>query len=216
MNKIKSAVLVHLCIFATAAILSVNEGQQLQTSWVIHPVIAFYLFFLRSSKDKASEYARFSYLLIVPTIMLYKFSGAVIKHGTDIEFIYWFLDLTAPAALYLAAYFMYFETIKVLPVREVLKDLKVEEKGYAYPPIVLRIAVIILYIIIFSVANGLLFGSLLTDNCILNNICSGYEQALHTAGKILWLVVTVMLFVSGWRGKLWGCRRKLKDVANIV
>jgi len=95
-----------------------------------------------------------------------------------------------------------------LPAYEVLKEREVEEKGYIYPSKVRRIVIIILYAIILFVANGVLLVSFLTDDCLNNNTCSGYDQALSIASQILWIAGTVTLLVFGWKGKLWGCRRK--------
>ena len=103
-----------------------------------------------------------------------------------------------------------------LPAHEVLKEREVEEKGYVYPSKVRRIVIIILYSVIFFVANGLLLVLLMTENCLNTNACSGYDQALSIASQIIWIVGTVTLVVFGWRGKLWGCRRKQKDAANIA
>ncbi len=103
-----------------------------------------------------------------------------------------------------------------LPAYEVLKERVVEEKGYIYPSKIWRIMIIALYSVIFFVAYVFIVVLLMTENCLNNDICTGYDQAVSVVSQILWFVGTVTLLVLGWRGKLWGCRRKLKNVENIA
>ena len=58
-----------------------------------------------------------------------------------------------------------------LPAHEVLKEREVEEKGYVYPSKVRRIVIIILYSVIFFVANVLLLVLLMNENCLNTNSC---------------------------------------------
>ncbi len=102
-----------------------------------------------------------------------------------------------------------------LPGYEVLEERDVEEDGYVYPTKVRRIAAIALYSMILFVVYLFIFALLMTKECINTNICSGYDQAVSVVSQLLWLVGTVVLIVLGWRGRLWGCRRKQKDVAGI-
>jgi len=117
---------------------------------------------------------------------------------------------------YLSGSIVVIKNPQALPTHEVLKEREVEEKGYVYPSKARRIVIIITYSVIFFVAYGLLLVFILTENCLNNSICNAYDEALSIAGQLLWLVGTIMLLVFGWRGKLWGCRRKLEDVENII
>ncbi|NQY26949.1 MAG: RDD family protein [Piscirickettsiaceae bacterium] len=117
---------------------------------------------------------------------------------------------------YLSGSIVIIKNPQALPAYEVLKEREVEEKGYVYPTKVRRIIMIFLYNIILFLVYGFLLVILLTDNCLNNNICNEYEQTFNMAGSILWLAVTIMILIFGWRGLLWGCRRKLEDVTSVT
>jgi len=73
MNRTQVIVALHLLIFIAAALLAYYQGQDLQRSWIIHPIITCFLF-LRKFKGKPKEiYVRLFYLNALPTMFLYKF-----------------------------------------------------------------------------------------------------------------------------------------------
>jgi len=116
---------------------------------------------------------------------------------------------------YLSGSIVIIKNPQALPAYDVLRERVIEEKGYIYPSRVRRILIIVLYSVIFFLAYAILLTSFLTENCLNNNICSVYDQVLGILGQMLWLIGTVTLLIFGWKAKLWGCRRKLEDVANI-
>ena len=101
-----------------------------------------------------------------------------------------------------------------LPAHEKLKEREVEDRGYSYPSKVRRVVIIILYNVIFLAANVFLLVFLMSENCLSNSACSTYDQALSIASQMLWVVGTITLLVFGWRGQLWGCRRKQHGAAG--
>ena len=91
---------------------------------------------------------------------------------------------------------------------ESLAERRVEEAGFIYPSKVRRIVFIVLYcfavLTIFIEARILI----LPDECVMHGRCSPNEKQLASLTHIvLWFFIALSI-VAGWKGRLWGARRK--------
>jgi uncharacterized RDD family membrane protein YckC len=69
-----------------------------------------------------------------------------------------------------------------------------------------RALVIVLYIALSYVALGIVSSALLSNACMTLRRCAGIDLMLSYGTSALWLAVSIVFVVRGWRGRLWGCR----------
>jgi uncharacterized RDD family membrane protein YckC len=87
-----------------------------------------------------------------------------------------------------------------------------EPPGPAGPSRTRRILMIVIYLfiafIVFALAIFALETSkLVSESCFSSGKCSEAENATNTVVAVIWLGVSVLLIIQGWRGRLYGCRR---------
>lgn len=91
---------------------------------------------------------------------------------------------------------------------DVLPERIVEEEGYIYPSGERRVLVIFLYIVALVLGTSALAAFALSEQCLFREVCSPNDQLLETLIGGAWLVALAVTVVLGWRGRLWGARRK--------
>jgi uncharacterized RDD family membrane protein YckC len=79
-----------------------------------------------------------------------------------------------------------------------------------------RVLMIIVYLFVSFVVYALaLFPleayGLVSKSCISSGKCTGTENAITTISALIWLGAAVLLIVQGWKGKLYGCRRRIES-----
>lgn len=95
-----------------------------------------------------------------------------------------------------------------LPAYEVLPERVLDSDSYAYPPAWRRVAVITGYWLIALVAISALGNVAVSDACMRVARCSTGEHLFLLALDIALLLTLGWVSVQGWRGLLFGCRRK--------
>lgn len=69
-----------------------------------------------------------------------------------------------------------------------------------------RLVVILVYLMLLISVLGVLASVLLSDACLIDDVCMpGEERTLDVLG-FFWLIASVVCIVAGWRGRLWGTR----------
>lgn len=101
-----------------------------------------------------------------------------------------------------------------LPVYDVLSERKPADTEYLYPAPLLRALVIAAYWVLATAMLVLCTYVTSSEPCVRNNRCSGAEFLLHNALGIIWLVALGWITVKGWRGGLFGCRKKPRPEAT--
>jgi uncharacterized RDD family membrane protein YckC len=91
-----------------------------------------------------------------------------------------------------------------LPDYEALKERQVEKTGYVYPSRVRRTAIMVLYSVLLFLLHMVVLVSLMTEACLIDGVCSGYDHVMVGTGQMIWLGATAAIIVFGWRGRLWG------------
>lgn len=93
--------------------------------------------------------------------------------------------------------------------RNVLREQNIEEAGYIYPAKWWRVICIMLYALFGAVVLTIFAALFVSDDCNSSDICNPREQIIWDAVAYCWLILLGAAFYYGWRGRLWGCRRKL-------
>ena len=82
------------------------------------------------------------------------------------------------------------------------------DDGYVYPSRRRRIAITALYSIalyLLLIATSL---SVVGESCMVDNRCTTVESAFALSSGWVWFIATGVAWVYGWRGRLWGGRRR--------
>jgi len=98
-----------------------------------------------------------------------------------------------------------------IPSREMLKERELEEAGYKYPSKLKKIVVIFSYIILSSVVFGVASIFVASDDCIIYERCSDKENISLIVSSIFLWICFFYFIVSGWKSKLYGCRKVKTD-----
>jgi uncharacterized RDD family membrane protein YckC len=95
-----------------------------------------------------------------------------------------------------------------LPEYDVLLERSIEETGFVYPAAWKRIMTIFVYGFVVVIGNAV-FGLLaLSDECARNSHCVGIDSLLLIMADVIFLIMIGAVIVMGWKGRLYGCRRK--------
>lgn len=99
-----------------------------------------------------------------------------------------------------------------MPAFEVLGETTVAppKPGYACAPGWQQAAMILVYNILLFLFIGSVSAVSVSERCDFYQQCSTPETALYAGLSILWILGFVASIVLCWRGKLFGCRRRLK------
>ncbi|HEY3645300.1 MAG TPA: RDD family protein [Gammaproteobacteria bacterium] len=97
-----------------------------------------------------------------------------------------------------------------VPVHEALPEREVEDRVFVYPPAWQRILVILGYVVLSIVLLNILVWPSVSDRCLRYERCSDLERIVVFVLDIAWVVAIALSVVLGWKGKLFGARRRLK------
>jgi hypothetical protein len=95
------------------------------------------------------------------------------------------------------------------PDYEVLPARQVGLSDYRYPPVWRRSLMIVLYNIALIFLIGTATGFLLPAECLIHSNCTTQQDVMLTAWQLLWMAGVVAVILLCWKGRLFGCRRKL-------
>lgn len=103
--------------------------------------------------------------------------------------------------------------IRGLPTFDVLHERHVENPAYIYPPAWRRVLVILCYAVLATVCLGIATAVVSTDECLAGRACTTVDKLWETTLSIPWLIGLGWIAVRGWSGLLYGCRRRLREIA---
>jgi uncharacterized RDD family membrane protein YckC len=69
-----------------------------------------------------------------------------------------------------------------------------------------RLGVIVAYVVLSYVLLSIGLGVLLSEACFMNSACSAGEELFGQVLGFVWIAMSSLIIIAGWRGKLWGCR----------
>ncbi|MES2672906.1 MAG: RDD family protein [Pseudomonadota bacterium] len=101
-----------------------------------------------------------------------------------------------------------------LPSSEKL-DIRTESSEYIYPSKLRRVGITISYVLFAFIILTILFGLLMSADCVENGRCSSQEKSFSVLVNLFFLIFIGYLVVAGWRARLYGCRRK-KLPAEVI
>ncbi len=99
-------------------------------------------------------------------------------------------------------------TVAGLPQYDVLPE-RMEEAGFVYPSAPRRFAVIATYIVMIVALLSIAVGFFFSDECLQWEHCSQAEKIAELFANLAFLFLTSAVIVSGWRSRLYGCRKRL-------
>ncbi|MCP5007019.1 MAG: RDD family protein [Planctomycetes bacterium] len=97
-----------------------------------------------------------------------------------------------------------------LPKNEIVRERKIDDK-YLYPTTLRKIIIIVLYLFMSVLAFGVVVNLLLSDTCLLYEACTDNENIVIIVMNVVILSAIGGIIYFGWRSRLIGCRRKLKE-----
>lgn len=95
-----------------------------------------------------------------------------------------------------------------LPAYDVLAERVPDSAAHSYPAAWRRVLVIFGYWILANVALSISRNVVASSQCIDGNRCATAEYLLLLALNIAWLLAIGAAAVWGWRGQLYGCRKR--------
>ncbi len=95
--------------------------------------------------------------------------------------------------------------------RHLRRDRSIEESDYLYPSRTRRVVVIVLYVVLSRIVMGAGIGAFVSGACVRLSNCDPTDNAILIGSELAWLVLLVVFLVAGWRGRLIGARRRLRD-----
>jgi uncharacterized RDD family membrane protein YckC len=99
-----------------------------------------------------------------------------------------------------------------LPAYDRLQARREDTQVYEYPSRLRRLAVVVLYNIVGVILLTLAINSALSNSCMFDEQCTTLETIVSNAITLLWLGWIATSIVLGWRGMLYGCRRKSRGL----
>ena len=97
-----------------------------------------------------------------------------------------------------------------LPAYEVLAE-RDADGTYNYPATWRRVLVIAVYWVAASFVLILLTYLALSENCLYGRGCTTLDHVIQVCMNLIWLISIGWLTVRGWTGRLYGCRRRLRE-----
>ncbi len=93
--------------------------------------------------------------------------------------------------------------------KELIHETPIEVPGYVFPSRLHRVLVIFIYIMLIFIGFCILGGAFVSEACFNNDAhCLPDEQLLMSIVGGLVLAASIASLVYGWRGQLFGARRK--------
>lgn len=100
---------------------------------------------------------------------------------------------------------------QIMPSFEALTERQTQQPGYAYPSTTRRASVIIFYNLMLLIFLGAASTYFLSEQCNLDDHCSDVENMIASILFIVWFIGMSISIRLGWKGLLYGGRRRLKD-----
>ncbi len=91
------------------------------------------------------------------------------------------------------------------------KEREIYQQNFVYPVWYWRVAIIVIYSLVSIVLFNLIMSPFLTEDCIVNELCTSFEFVFLLFAFLIWLAIIAAIMVYGWIGKLFGARRKSLD-----
>jgi len=95
-----------------------------------------------------------------------------------------------------------------VPQSDLRQDRRIGEAGYIYPATWKRIMAIFLYGTVTVIANAILGSMAVSGACLRHDECTSFDTIITWLANIVFVVMLAGVIVLGWKGKLYGCRRK--------
>ncbi len=95
-----------------------------------------------------------------------------------------------------------------LPAYEVLPEITREIEQRVYASVWKRLLVIMLYWSLCFIGTGILFNMLFSRACVQDGRCGSAESLGSFLALALLLLTFVAIAILGWRGVLYGCRKR--------
>ena len=89
-----------------------------------------------------------------------------------------------------------------------LPERRIEEEGYIYPSKSRRVVFILLYSLAVLATTIALTFAFTSQECIFQDRCSNTDNQLELLFSVVFWFFAAMFIVAGWKGRLWGARRK--------
>lgn len=89
-----------------------------------------------------------------------------------------------------------------------LPEREIEEKGFIYPSKTRRVVFIVLYgLAVFAATIAITF-AVTSQECIFHDRCTATDKQLELLVSVVFWFFVATVIVTGWKGRLWGARRK--------
>jgi uncharacterized RDD family membrane protein YckC len=85
---------------------------------------------------------------------------------------------------------------------------RAEAEWHGLPPRSRRVLAIVSYSLAAFVVMTIALSVLLSEACLVGEHCTRAENLLSSGLAFGWLAATVAIIIYGWRGRLWGSRRR--------
>ncbi len=89
-----------------------------------------------------------------------------------------------------------------------LPERRIEEEGYIYPSKSRRVVFIALYCVAAALMTSFLSLFFVSLECLGEDRCSASERYAELLMSVVFWFFAAMAIVAGWKGRLWGARRK--------
>jgi uncharacterized RDD family membrane protein YckC len=72
---------------------------------------------------------------------------------------------------------------------------------------VIAVHIVAAFIVAYAVLIGLSLTGMISTRCVFEDICAPREDFIANSVSGIWLIASIVLFIAGWRGWLFGARR---------
>lgn len=101
-----------------------------------------------------------------------------------------------------------------LPVSEKFDERVLAPAGFELPSRLRRAGVVLVYTFVSYVALAITVALVLSDSCLYSDICSTWDDFWSGLLGLGWFAGMLVIIVFGYRGQLFGCRRRrVRDAA---
>ena len=96
---------------------------------------------------------------------------------------------------------------------EALTERTLDSVAYVYPPAWRRVVVAFVYAVLATVTISIASAFVSTTECIEANKCTTLDKLFEIGLSGLWIVTLGWFTVRGWNGRLYGCRKRRREIA---